>query len=91
MYNSEGKIDEYLLKRTQEKVDEDARKMGQITSSILDSVMDINKIEVQSRVRHSSFGEGTVMQILDEAYVILFDEVGIKGIRRDSKKIEKIG
>ena len=91
LYNSEGKIDEYLLKRTQEKIDEDARKMGQITSSILDSVMDINKIEVQSRVRHSSFGEGTVMQILDEAYVILFDEVGIKGIRRDSKKIEKIG
>jgi hypothetical protein len=31
------------------------------------------------------------MQILDEAYVILFDDVGIKGIRRDSKKIEKIG
>ena len=36
--------------------------------------MDINKIEIQSRVRHSSFGEGTVMQILDDAYVILFDD-----------------
>ena len=91
LYNSEGKIDEYLLKRTQEKVDEDAKKMGQATSSILDSISDMNKIEIQNRVRHSSFGEGTVMQVLDEAYVILFDDIGIKGIRKDSKKIEKIG
>ncbi len=91
LYNSEGKIDEYLLKRTQEKVDEDAKKMGTVVSTILDSVSDINKIEIQSRVRHSTFGLGVVMQILNEAYVILFDEVGVKGIRKDSNKLEKIG
>ena len=91
LYNSEGKIDDYLLKRTKEKIDDDARKMGQVTSSILDAVSDINTISMNSRVRHSTFGEGTVMQILPDAYVILFDDIGIKGIRKDSKKIEKIG
>ena len=30
------------------------------------------------------------MQIANGAYVILFDEVGIKGIKMDSNKIEKI-
>ena len=91
LYNSEGKIDDYLLKRTKEKIEEDARRMGQVTSTILDSITDMNSININNRVRHSSFGEGTVMQILQDAYVILFDEVGIKGIRKDSKKIEKIG
>ena len=90
LYNSEGKMDEYLVKQTQMKVMEDERKLVKPTSSILDSISDMNSIQINNRVRHSSFGEGTVMQITNDAYVILFDEVGLKGIRLDSKKIEKI-
>ena len=30
------------------------------------------------------------MQIVNDAYVVMFDEVGIKGIKTDSNKIEKI-
>ena len=83
-------MDEYLVKQTQMKVMEDERKLVKPTSSILDSISDMNSIQINNRVRHSSFGEGTVMQITNDAYVILFDEVGLKGIRLDSKKIEKI-
>lgn len=90
LYNSEGKLDEYLVKRTKEKIAEDERKMGTITSNILDSISDMKAININDRIRHTTFGEGTIMQILDDAYVILFDTVGLKGIRKDSKKIEKI-
>lgn len=91
LYNSEGKMDEYLVKQTQMKIMEDEKKLVKPTSSILDAIVDMTSIQANDRVRHMTFGEGTVMQITSDAYVILFDEVGLKGIRLDSSKIEKIG
>ena len=90
LYNAEGKVDEYLLKQTRDKMQkEDGMKVG-VRSTILESIQDVHTIEVNSRVRHTTFGEGTVMQITDAAYVILFDGVGIKGIKKDTQKLEKI-
>ena len=89
--NTEGNLDNYLIKQTKDKIAVEEMQFGKPSSNILDAVLDLHKIEKESRVRHSTFGEGTVMQITDDAYVILFDEVGLKGIRKDSKKIEKIG
>ena len=89
--NTEGNLDNYLIKQTKDKIAMEEMQFGKPSSNILDAVLDLHKIEKESRVRHSTFGEGTVMQITDDAYVILFDEVGLKGIRKDSKKIEKIG
>lgn len=89
--DTEGRMDEYLIKQTEQKIEEDDRKTRNTTSSILDSINDMYSIKIGNKVRHRTFGEGTVMQILDEAYVILFDNVGLKGIRKDSTKIEKIG
>lgn len=90
LYNSEGKLDAYLVKQTQLKVEEDDRKLGKPTSNILDSITDRNTIKKDSRVRHSTFGEGTVMQVAEGVFVILFDNVGIKGIKSDSTKLEII-
>lgn len=90
LYNSEGKIDEYLWKQTQQKIDEDSRKMGDTSSSILDKVTNVHQIVKGDRVRHKVFGEGKVMEKTDVAYVILFDNVGVKGIRLDTTKLEKI-
>lgn len=90
LYNSEGKIDEYLWKQTQQKVEEDERKLGDTSSSILDKVMNVHQILKGDRVRHKVFGEGIVMEKTDAAYVILFDTAGVKGIRLDTTKLEKI-
>lgn len=89
--DTEGRMDDYLIKQTEQKMDEDARKIKKASSSILDSINDMYSIKIGNKVRHKTFGEGTVMQLLDDAYVILFDNVGLKGIRKDSTKIEKIG
>ena len=90
LYNSEGKIDEYLKRQVEQRIEEDKKKFAVPVSSILDSIEDRDTIKKDSRIRHKIFGEGTVMQIANGAYVILFDEVGIKGIKMDSNKIEKI-
>ena len=89
--NTEGRLDNFLIQQTKDKIAIEEMQYGKPSSSILDAVLDLNTIEKNTRVRHSTFGEGTVMQITDDAYVVLFDEVGLKGIRKDSKKIEKIG
>ena len=91
LYNSEGKLDAYLVSQTMEKIELDNARFGNTRSNILDAVMDLNTIDKNSRVRHATFGEGLVMQITNDAYIILFDDYGMKGIKKDSKKIEKIG
>ncbi len=91
LYNSEGKLDAYLVSQTMEKIELDNARFGNTRSNILDAVMDLNTIDKNSRVRHTTFGEGLVMQITNDAYIILFDDYGMKGIKKDSKKIEKIG
>ena len=72
------------------KKKDDKKKFAVPVSSILDSIEDRDTIKKDSRIRHKIFGEGTVMQIVNDAYVVMFDEVGIKGIKTDSNKIEKI-
>ena len=72
------------------KVESDKKRFEVPVASILDTIEDRETIKKDSRIRHKIYGEGTVMQVMDGAYVILFDEVGIKGIKSDSNKIEKI-
>ena len=90
LYNMEGQIDKSLMNMLESKVETDKKKFEVPVSSILDTIEDRETIKVDSRIRHKIYGEGTVMRITDGAYVILFDEVGIKGIKSDSNKIEKI-
>jgi len=89
-FDSEGKIDEMLIRQLESKVNMDRGRFGESTSSILDTITDRTTITQGTRIRHKIFGEGTVMQIVNDAYVVMFDEVGIKGIKTDSNKIEKI-
>lgn len=89
-FDSEGKIDEMLIRQLESKVNMDRGRFGEATSSILDTITDRTTITQGTRIRHKIFGEGTVMQIVNDAYVVMFDEVGIKGIKTDSNKIEKI-
>ena len=89
-FDSEGKIDEMLIRQLETKVNQDKGRFGEATSSILDTITDRTTITQGTRIRHKIFGEGTVMQIVNDAYVVMFDEVGIKGIKTDSNKIEKI-
>lgn len=91
LYDSEGKIDEYLLKQSRDKIAQENAMSGDNDYSLLNSIVDTHKIELHDKVRHDVFGEGEIMGITDEAYVILFDNYGIKGIKKDSKKIIKVG
>ena len=88
--NLEGKIDEYVLQQLAVKVKEDNNKMKRSSYSILNNIEDTETIKEGTRVRHTVFGEGTVIKIVDGAYAIMFDTVGVRGIRSDSDKIEKI-
>lgn len=91
LYDSEGKIDEYLLKQSRDKIAQENAMSGNNDYSLLNSIVDTHKIELHDKVRHDVFGDGEIMGITDEAYVILFDNYGIKGIKKDSKKIIKVG
>lgn len=90
LYNSEGKIDEFLLKQTQAKMQQDSLRFGNTDFSILGTIEDRSTIKVHDRVKHDIYGEGVVMNIINDAYVIVFDNAGLKGIRKDSKKLMKI-
>ena len=90
LYNSEGMIDDYLVRQTEAKIAEDNKTLNVPNSSILDSIMDRNTLNVNDRIRHSTFGEGTIMQVSEDVLVILFDAFGIKGIKKNSNKIEKL-
>ena len=91
LYNSEGNIDNYLWQQTKDKMDKDEEKFAGETLSILDSIVDTHKINIRDRVRHELYGDGVVMNILNDAYVIAFDTAGLKGIRTNSTKLIKIG
>lgn len=46
--------------------------------------------KIGDRVNHQDYGNGTVINIESQGWVIMFDDMQIKGIAKSSKKIKKI-
>lgn len=88
LYNSEGVIDEYLLKMTKNLIGDTNYSVNE--EKLVDSVATIsNELKVGQRVYHEIFSTGTIIKEDDSQniFIILFDKYGIKGIQKDSKKL----
>lgn len=89
LYDSNGDRDDYLFRKAKEIADsEDAFNNYIGLTDESETANDIKKIG--DRVYHQDYGNGTVINIDSQGWIIMFDDMQIKGIAKGSKKLKKI-
>lgn len=87
LYDNEGICSEYLL-RSARNLAESEDTFNNYEEPIENNKEEISKIG--DRVHHLDYGDGTVINIEPQGWVIMFDDMQIKGISKTSKKLQKI-
>lgn len=90
LYNSNGNRNDYLFKKAQEIAENEYASNDNCVNLAHES-MTINKeLGKDDRVHHQDYGNGTIIKIDPQGWVIMFDTMQIKGIVKGSKKLKKI-
>ena len=89
LYDSNANFDSYLFKMAKEIADSEDEYNNYVDDAKKATVDE--KIErIGDRVCHQDYGAGTVINMDSQGWVILFDDMRIKGISKSSTKLTKI-
>lgn len=89
LYDSIGSSDNYLFKRAKEIAESEDEFNNYIDKSEKTSAPDTEIKKIGDRVYHQDYGAGTVINMESQGWVIMFDDMQIKGIAKSSKKLRK--
>lgn len=90
LYDTDGTIDLDLFRQTERLVQSDSFKLQDLKSDIFEEIANKSEFKEGTEVIHSHFGKGTILKVEDDYYAIMFENVGLKGIRKDTTKLKKV-